>query len=62
MSSTKVTLRDDRATGLSSTFAGANLDSIAFNLSFISKYDADMAKRLMSIYEEVRDLERLRWI
>jgi len=54
---TKIGLREDRATGLTSSIYGANLDCIAFNISYISTRKPQLAEKILSAYEEARELE-----
>ena len=55
---TKITLKSDRATGISATHNGANINGMAFNVDYIAQMSMDMAESIMSLYEAVRSLER----
>jgi len=54
---TKITIKSDRTTGMSFTGAGANLDGIAFNMTYIIKANPELAKRILEMYESAKGLE-----
>lgn len=56
--STKITIYEDKATGIASSYNGANLNGMAFNLGFIAEKDPELAQLLMDYYERARELER----
>ncbi len=49
---TRIKLHEDKATGLSSSLKGANLDVVGFNISFIAQYDPQLAIKIMKLYQE----------
>lgn len=57
MVQTKITIKEDLATGMSSSFNGANLDGLAFNMSYIVNANPELAKKIMELYEIARGLE-----
>ena len=48
---TKITLRSDYPTSMSSTKFGANLDGVAFNLTYLKKFP-DLYKRVIDLYKD----------
>lgn len=54
---TKITIKDNLATGISSVHNGANINGLAFNLDHISKVNTELAKKLVELYEVARGLE-----
>lgn len=56
---TKISLRSDRATGISAVHNGANINGMAFNIEYISEKSPEIAKTLIDLYEEARALENL---
>ena len=55
---TKVTLYEDRPTGISSRMYGANLDVIGFNVDFIASRDPNLAVQLMQLYYEAVEIKK----
>lgn len=55
---TKITLYEDRTTGISSSLKGANIDGIAFNVMLIARKDSDLAIKLLGLYELAKQLEK----
>jgi hypothetical protein len=49
---TKLTVRSDFATGEASSHYGANLDAIAFNVSFIARRRPRLAVELLNLWRE----------
>lgn len=59
---TRITLRDDCPTAVSSTVHKANLDCFGFNMGFIQKRDPELSVEVMKLYErahKLRDIEPL---
>ena len=54
---TKITIKEDKATGMASSMAGANLDGVAFNLVYISNINIHLAQKIFKLYEQARRLE-----
>ncbi len=50
--STKINIRDDRPTGLSSSAHGSNLDAIGFNIAFIALRNPKLAVEIMKLYAQ----------
>lgn len=55
---TKIMIRSDKATGIASSWNGANLSGMAFNLEYIAEKDSELAQILMDAYERARLLEK----
>ena len=53
---TSVSIREDKATGLSSRVYGANNDVVAFNVDLIASKKPAVAVRILDLYEEVKDI------
>lgn len=51
-------IRSDKATGIASSWNGANLSGMAFNLEYIAEKDSELAQILMDAYERARLLEK----
>ena len=47
---TKLTIRDDRPTGLASSAQGSNLDAIGFNVAFLASRSPRLAIEVMKLY------------
>lgn len=48
--STKLTIRDDRPTAISSSAHGANIDALGFNLTFLSTRNPKLAVEILKLY------------
>jgi hypothetical protein len=48
--STKLGIREDRPTALSSTAQGSNLDAIGFNIAFLAARKPKLAIEIMKLY------------
>ena len=56
---TKITLKQDRATGISATHNGSNINGVAFNIDYISEeISVHLATALMELYSLARSLEK----
>ena len=53
---TSVSIREDKATGLSSRVHGAHNDVVAFNVDLIASKKPAVAVRILDLYEEVKDI------
>lgn len=56
--STKVTLYEDLPTGISSSFKGANIDSVAFNINYITNKNPMLAKQILHFYGKAKELAK----
>lgn len=54
--STKITIYEDKATGVSAVHTGANCNGLAFNLDYIADRDVHLASKLYELYMDARDL------
>ncbi len=52
MKTTKISFKEDRATAISSTAYGANLDTMGFNISYLAKNNPKLVAKIIAIYEE----------
>jgi hypothetical protein len=50
--STKLNIREDRPTALSSTVHGANLDAVGFNIEFLAKRNPHLVIELLRLYTD----------
>ena len=48
--STKLTIRDDRPTAISSSAHGSNLDTVGFNVAFIATHNPKLAIEILKLY------------
>jgi len=55
--STKLTIRSDRPTAVSSSGRGANVDAMAFNLIFIALRNPKLAVELLRLYNEAHAIQ-----
>lgn len=55
-SESQVTLKDGKATGVSSRAHGANIDGVAFNLGFIAEKNPVLATNILNNYKEASAL------
>jgi hypothetical protein len=49
---TKITIREDQPTAISSTAYKANLNSMGFNMDYLQKHDHKLYLRVIRLYEE----------
>lgn len=49
--STKLNIREDRPTALTSSVHGSNIDAIGFNLLFIAQRNPKLAVEIMKLYD-----------
>ena len=49
---TKITLKSDKATGVSSRAYGANIDAVAFNLTYLAKKNPVLAATILKNYKD----------
>ena len=54
---TKLKIREDRPTALSSVIHGSNLDAIGFNIAFIALRNPKLALEIMRLYDEAHKLQ-----
>ena len=54
---TKIIVYEDSPTSVSSSLYGANLDCFAFNMGYIVQRDADLAMRVLKLYEKCKKLK-----
>ena len=50
LKSTKLNIREDRPTALSSSIHGSNLDAIGFNIAFLAARNPKLAIEIMKLY------------
>lgn len=55
--STKLTIREDRPTALSSSAHGSNMDAIGFNIAFIAARNPKLAITVMRLYAEAHHIQ-----
>ena len=55
--STKLNIREDRPTALSSSVHGSNVDAVGFNLLFIAARNPKLAIEIMKLYAQARQVE-----
>jgi hypothetical protein len=55
--STKLSIREDRPTGLASSAHGSNVNALGFNLLFIAARNPKLAIEIMKLYAEARKLQ-----
>lgn len=54
--STKLTIHEDRPTGISSSAFHSNIDAMGFNILFIASKKPKLAVEIMKLYEEARKI------
>ncbi len=52
--STKLSIREDRPTGLASSAHGSNVNAVGFNLFFIATRNPKLAIEIMKLYAQAR--------
>jgi hypothetical protein len=55
--STKLSIHEDRPTGLASSSHGSNVNAMGFNLLFIAARNPKLAIEIMRLYAEARKLQ-----
>jgi len=55
--STKLNIREDRPTAISSSVHGSNLDAIGFNIAFLASRDPKLAIEIMKLYAQAHKLQ-----
>lgn len=55
--STKLNIREDRPTALSSPANGANLVGVGFNLLFVATYDPKLAADILKLYAKAHAIQ-----
>ncbi|HKU18119.1 MAG TPA: hypothetical protein VJP80_02490 [Candidatus Saccharimonadales bacterium] len=55
-SSTKVKVSENSPTGVASRAHGANVDALAFNITFIASRNPNLAVKIMKLYDEARQI------
>lgn len=55
--STKLTIREDRPTAISSSAHGSNLDAIGFNIAFLAARNPKLAIEAMKLYALARQVQ-----
>jgi hypothetical protein len=56
-SSTKLTIREDRPTALSSVVYGSNLNAVGFNIAFIALKNPKLAVDIMKLYAKAHKIQ-----
>ena len=54
---TKLQIREDRPTAISSSATGSNLDAIGFNIAFIAAKNPKLAVDILRLYAEAHDIQ-----
>jgi hypothetical protein len=55
--STKLSIREDRSTAISSSAYGSNLDAIGFNIAFIALRNPKLAVEIMKLYAVAHNIQ-----
>jgi hypothetical protein len=55
--STKLNIREDRPTALSSSVHGSNVDAVGFNLLFIAQRNPKLAVEILKMYAEAYEVQ-----
>jgi hypothetical protein len=53
---TKIAIREDMPTALTSSRHGANLDTVGFNIKFILEREPNLAVEIFKLYDQARQL------
>lgn len=56
--STKLNLREDRPTAISSTAHGSNLDAVGFNLAFLATRNPKLAVEILKLYALAQQVQQ----
>ena len=59
LKNTKITIRQDLPTAVSSSFNGANLNTIGFNIDYIQVRDPLMCVQLMGMFSKASRLSKV---
>jgi len=55
--STKLNIREDRPTALSSSVHGSNVDAVGFNLLFIAQRNPKLAIEILKLYAKAHEVQ-----
>lgn len=55
--STRLTIREDRPTGISSSAFGSNVNAMGFNILFIASKNPRLAVEIMKLYAEAEKIK-----
>jgi hypothetical protein len=55
--STKLNVRDDRPTAITSSAHGSNIDAIGFNVAFLAARNPKLALSILKLYEEAHSIQ-----
>jgi hypothetical protein len=55
--STKLNIREDRPTALSSSVRGSNVDAVGFNLLFIAAHNPKLAVEILKLYAKAHEIQ-----
>ena len=55
---TKIAIREDMATSITSSRHGANLDTVGFNIKFILEREPNLAVKVFKLYDQARQLRQ----
>jgi hypothetical protein len=55
--STKLNIREDRPTALSSSAHGSNVNAVGFNLLFIAKHEPKLAEEVLRLYAKAHTIQ-----
>lgn len=55
--STKLNVRNDRPTAISSLVGGSNLDAIGFNIAFIATHSPKLAIEILRLYAQAHQIK-----
>ena len=56
--STKITIYEDKATGISSASHGSNVTAVVFNMDLIAPIKPILAVQIMKLYDELHSIEK----
>jgi len=57
MSDTKLNIREDKATAISSSLYGANINAIGFNILFIAQRNPKLAVEILRLFDEAKKIK-----
>lgn len=55
--STKLNVRNDRPTAISSLAGGSNLDAIGFNIAFVAAHNPKLAIEILKLYAQAHQIK-----
>lgn len=55
---TKLNIRQDRPTALSSSAHGSNIDAIGFNISFLARRNPKLAVEVLRLYSDAHEMRQ----